>query len=34
MNLFKLHGKHIGIDLGTSTILMVLKDKGIVKSEP
>lgn len=33
MNLFKLHGKHIGIDLGTSTILMILKENGIVKKE-
>ena len=29
MNFFKLHGKNIGIDLGTSSILIVLKDKGI-----
>lgn len=33
MNLFKLHGKYIGIDLGTSTILMVVQNKGIVKKE-
>lgn len=34
MNLFGLRGKYIGIDLGTSTILMVLQDKGVVKNEP
>lgn len=34
MNLLKLYGKCIGIDLGTSAILMVLQDKGIVRTEP
>lgn len=34
MNFFKLHGKNIGIDLGTSSILIVLKDKGIIRNEP
>lgn len=33
MNLFKLHGKYIGIDLGTSTILIALENKGIVERE-
>ena len=34
MNFFKLRGKNIGIDLGTSSILIVLQDKGIIKNEP
>lgn len=34
MNFFKLRGKNIGIDLGTSSILIVLPDKGIIKNEP
>ena len=34
MNFFKFHGKDVGIDLGTSSILVVLKDKGIIKNEP
>lgn len=34
MNLFGTREKYIGIDLGTSFIMLVLKDKGIVKSEP
>jgi len=34
MSLFGLSGKYIGIDLGTSTIMIVLQDKGIIKSEP
>ena len=34
MNFFKFHGKDVGIDLGTSSILVVLKEKGIIKNEP
>ena len=34
MNFFKFHGKDVGIDLGTSCILVVLNDKGIIKNEP
>lgn len=34
MNLLKIHGKDVGIDLGTSSIVVVLKDKGIVRNEP
>lgn len=34
MNFLKLRGKNIGIDLGTSSILIVLQDKGIIKNEP
>ena len=30
MNFFKFHGKDVGIDLGTSSILVVLKEKGII----
>lgn len=34
MNLLKFHGKDVGIDLGTSSIVVVLKDRGIVRNEP
>lgn len=34
MRFFKLHGKRIGIDLGTESILVVIKSKGIVINEP
>ncbi len=34
MDLLKLSGKDIGIDLGTGTILVAIKDEGIVKNEP
>ena len=34
MKLFNITGKDIGIDLGTSTILITVKGKGIVLSEP
>lgn len=34
MKLFSLTGKDIGIDLGTSNLLITLKGKGIVLSEP
>ena len=34
MKLLKFSGKDIGIDLGTSSIVVVLKDKGIIKNEP
>lgn len=34
MNLFKLNGKDIGIDLGTANTLVSLKGKGIVLNEP
>lgn len=34
MNLFRLGGKDIGIDLGTANILVTLKGKGIILREP
>ena len=34
MNLFSLGSKDIGIDLGTSNILVTLKGKGIILNEP
>lgn len=34
MNFFKFRGKDVGIDLGTSSIVVVIKEKGIVKNEP
>lgn len=34
MNLFKLSGKDLGIDLGTSTTLVAIKDQGIVLNQP
>ena len=34
MRFFKLHSKRIGIDLGTESILVVIKSKGIVINEP
>ena len=34
MKIFSLGSKDIGIDLGTSNILVTLKGKGIVLSEP
>lgn len=34
MNLFGLSGKDIGIDLGTGTTLVAIKNEGIVKNEP
>lgn len=34
MKFFKLHGKRIGIDLGTESILVVLESKGIIINEP
>lgn len=34
MNLFNFHSKRIGIDLGTESILAVVKSKGIVINEP
>ncbi len=34
MRFLKLHGKRIGIDLGTESILVVVKSKGIVINEP
>ncbi|MCI8290933.1 MAG: rod shape-determining protein [Clostridia bacterium] len=34
MRFFKLHSKRIGIDLGTESILVVMKEKGIVINEP
>lgn len=34
MRFLKFHGKRIGIDLGTESILVVIKSKGIVINEP
>ena len=34
MSLFKFNNSQMGIDLGTSSILIALKDKGIVYNEP
>lgn len=34
MNLFKLSGKDIGIDLGTGTTLVAIKNEGIAKVQP
>ena len=34
MSLFSLGSKNIGIDLGTSNILVTIKGKGVVLKEP
>ena len=34
MGLFGLNSKDVGIDLGTSNILVTLKGKGVVLKEP
>ena len=34
MSFFSLGSKDIGMDLGTSNILITIKDKGIVLNEP
>ena len=34
MRLLRLHGKRIGIDLGTESILVAVKSEGIVINEP
>ena len=34
MNLFGLNSKDIGIDLGTSNILVTMKGKGVILKEP
>lgn len=34
MSFFKMHGKRIGIDLGTESILVVVRTKGIIINEP
>lgn len=34
MRFLRLHGKRIGIDLGTESILVAVKSEGIVINEP